>query len=110
MLSYGVMTLGVAIISGGILFITNDVAIRKAAAGEFDASLPTDAGLDDQQAIQLGLVEPDGGYRNTAGVIVSPDQVQRIDPTQSGWVAAIDFAALNDSPYGREQVAGINSV
>ena len=121
MLSYGVMTLGVAIISGGILFITSDVAIRKAAAGEFDAYLPTDlAELDEHVAIPFNwaMAKPENKMIFSSipytlirqGEIVSPDQVQRIDPTQSGWVEAIDFAALNDSPYGREQVAGINSL
>ena len=111
MLSYGVMTLGVAIISGGILFITTDVAIRKAANGAFDDSLPLALSeIADDDQVRLGLSVPTAGYFNKAGEQVSADQVQRIDPTQPGWVAAIDYDALNDSPYGREQVGAVNKL
>ena len=111
MLSYGIMTLGVAIISGGILFITTDIAIRKAANGAFDNSLPITLGqIKAEDQVKLGLVVPADGYVNTAGDSVPAGQVQRIDPTQPGWVAAIDYDALNDSAFGRDQVAAVNAL
>ena len=111
MLSYAFMTLGVAIISGGILFITADIALRKALSGQFDPFLPQEVSdISAERAIQLGLNIPEGGYTNRAGQSVSDDQVQQIDPTQDKWVEAIDFTALNASPYGREQADAINSL
>ena len=103
-LAYGLMTVGVAILSGGILFITTDVAIRQGQSDAYQAYFNT-VELSDSQMERLGLTTPEGGHRDRAGNLVDPAQVQVIDPTQPGWLSPenLDYDAMQDSPYGRIQ-------
>jgi len=108
--AYGIMTVGVAILSGGILFITTDVAIRQAQTDLYDDFFTQDLVLTEDQEIRLGLTQPEGGWVNRRGVAVDPQEVQQIDPRQAGWFQQVDIAALQNSAYGREQAGAIQGV
>ena len=122
-MAYGVMTLGVAILSGGILFITTDVSIRQAQQNlyasyfaedfTFDVSLDLETGefLQNENLMQrLGLLQPEGGWTDRSGDFVDASQVQAIDPREPDWFNQIDIQALQDSPYGRIQAEAVLGV
>ena len=110
-MAYGVMTLGVAILSSGIVFITTDVAIRQVQSDSYATFFTQDFDFRNEAERQaLGLVVPEGGWRDKQGKPVPPDAVQQIDPRVPNWFDAIDFQALEDSPYGRIQAEAVQGL
>lgn len=121
-ISYGIMTVGVAILSGGILFITTDVSIRQAQTDTYDSYFENEFSFsrvdEDTGAVifntslmeRLGLIEPVGGWQDRAGNGVVATDVQQIDPRNAGWFNEVDIDALQDSPYGRVQAEAVQQV
>ena len=121
--SYGIMTIGVAILSSGILFITTDVSIRQAQTNRYDAYFENEfrfgtadeatgaVTFDTSLMERLGLIRPVGGrWKDRQGNSVPDSQVQKIDPREAGWFSQIDIYALQESPYGRIQAEAIQEV
>jgi len=110
-ISYGIMTVGVAILSGGILFITTDVSIRQAQSGAYDHYFENEFVFSgDVERERLGLIEPENGWKDRRGQKIGGSHVQRIDPTVAGWFDNIDFHALQVSDYGRIQADAVQGV
>ena len=115
--AYAVMTLGVAILSAGITYITTNVMVQKAANGIFDTYLSQETWYLDKSGAEktdllerLGLKRPEEGWQTLSGQAVNEGEVQLIDPRQEGWFDALDIKALNDSAYGRRQVGALKQV
>ncbi len=110
-LAYGLMTLGVAVLSGGILFITADVSVRQAQGHSFQSYFASEFSFASaEERERLGLVRPAEGWRDRRGTLVEDAQVQSIDPRQPDWFKAIDFAALQGSAYGQIQAGAVQGV
>lgn len=109
-IAYGIMTLGVAIISGGIRYITDDIVTSRAADGSFQPYLLT-VELTDKQAIGLGLMPDQTGYwttRNGEQFPAPPVIFDVGNPTFD--FEDVNYQLLADHPYGQEQVRALKSV
>ena len=109
--AYGVMTVGVAILSAGILLVTTNVSIRHVQGGSLDSYFANQFNFASiEEMHHLGLVAPEGGWVNRRGQTIDPLHIQKINPRKAGWFAQIDFPALQDSPYGRIQAEAVQRV
>ena len=109
MIAYGVMTLGVAIISTGIRSVTEDITASQAQSGAFDDFLSAYE-PNERQLVRLGIVEPEDGFTTRAGDVIDQSVVPIAVGTADFDVSQLDLAFYAAHPYGPEQIGTLKGI